>query len=534
MVKSSEALHTALEGAAYLAEVEVEIPAAWPSQACGEAVPSREVAGGGAADILVGGPGPLHHHYPHTQQSGGCGVPGDFIHLPHTFLHNITKQEAQTFVHLWAKYRYGVFDQAGQTGSSLYPSWYQRGGRLEPVVTRPASGSAAWRWETSSGVECDPSREPRTCRAVWTDSEAGPACSLGAGLPTASRYCNTSEAALLPTQHNVLCAGRPARQVIAQHSDFRRAGTVRQPASLEPVVRLVRRPMARWVLAIESSQAVSPHWAWVRKAAHKFIRADLPVNSQLALLTFSSDVRVEHGLVSLTSGAVRGAVADSLPGRYHLARPGPACLACLLRAATNTGASHLLLLAGPPHNTSRAGEEAAVRVARQAGLTVTILQLPGSRTPAPAAMAQYDKLAQTTGGRSTRLPASQHGVDLLAGLTAGLSQALRDAGAQSRETVVTREHYSDRASRGEFVIDESLGRDTVFGIFVEDEEDHLIKSVTFTDSDGNQYGPFTKMSSALDPFNIKTINYVGEEPPFGNVSIRTALHCSLLSNTRSS
>ena len=389
---------------------------------------------------------------------------------------------------------------------------------------RPASGSAAWRWETSSGAECDPSREPvLPCRAVWTDSGAGPACSLGAGLPTASRYCNASEAALLPTQHNVLCAGRPARQVIAQHPDFRRAMPARQPASLEPLVRLVRRPMARWVLAIESSQAVSPHWAWVRKAAHKFIRADLPVNSQLALLTFSSDVRVEHGLVSLTSGAVRGAVADSLPGRYHLARPGPACLACLLRAATKTGASHLLLLAGPPHNTSRGEEEAAVRVARQAGLTVTILQLPGYHTGA-----QYDKLAQATGGRSTRLPASQHGVDLLAGLTAGLSQALRDAGAQSRETVVTREHYSDRASRGEFVIDESLGRDTVFGIFVEDEEDHLIKSVTFTDSDGNQYGPFTKMSSALDPFNIKTINYVGEEPPFGNVSIRTVLYYSVL------
>ena len=64
-----------------------------------------------------------------------------------------------------------------------------------------------------------------------------------------------------------------------------------------------------------------------------------------------------------------------------------------------------------------------------------------------------------------------------------------------------------------------MGRSTSFGIYVEDEEDHLIKSVTFTDSKGFLYGPYTSMSSLYDIINLKTINFpIGEEPPFDDVS----------------
>ena len=88
-------------------------------------------------------------------------------------------------------------------------------------------------------------------------------------------------------------------------------------------------------------------------------------------------------------------------------------------------------------------------------------------------------------------------------------------------TVHKAEYYNSetRNSRSSFVIDETLGRDTVFGIYVEDDEDHLIKSIQLTDMAGNKYGPFTKMSSTFHLVNLKTINYVGRAPPFGEVSI---------------
>ena len=77
---------------------------------------------------------------------------------------------------------------------------------------------------------------------------------------------------------------------------------------------------------------------------------------------------------------------------------------------------------------------------------------------------------------------------------------------------------NSEAINGTFLIDADLGRDTEFGIFVEDDEDHQIKSVTFQDSESNIYGPFTTMSSFYDSVNLKTINFnVGEIPPFDEV-----------------
>ena len=54
---------------------------------------------------------------------------------------------------------------------------------------------------------------------------------------------------------------------------------------------------------------------------------------------------------------------------------------------------------------------------------------------------------------------------------------------------------------------------------MEDEEDHLIKSIRFTDSKGKTYGPFLRMSSDYDLVNFKTINFPdGQSPPFNAVS----------------
>ena len=55
--------------------------------------------------------------------------------------------------------------------------------------------------------------------------------------------------------------------------------------------------------------------------------------------------------------------------------------------------------------------------------------------------------------------------------------------------------------------------------------------VSFVDARGSAYGPYTKMSSTFDPVNLKTINYVGRAPPFGDVSIyidRPSLFYSVL------
>ena len=63
-------------------------------------------------------------------------------------------------------------------------------------------------------------------------------------------------------------------------------------------IRVVQKPVTKYVLVLESSSSMNKKelWKWVSKAAHKFIRNDLPDQSKIAVVTFSNDSSIEHSL----------------------------------------------------------------------------------------------------------------------------------------------------------------------------------------------------------------------------------------------
>ena len=74
-----------------------------------------------------------------------------------------------------------------------------------------------------------------------------------------------------------------------------------------------------------------------------------------------------------------------------------------------------------------------------------------------------------------------------------------------------------QSSSGEFLVDTSLGRDTVFGIIVEDEEDHLIDNVVFENENGEVYGPYSHIATTFDAINMKTLSFgLTRDQPFGD------------------
>ena len=492
-------------------------------------------------DIVVSSADTFHGYYPHTEQSGGCGQSGDFISIPHTWLttNNVTEREARTLVHLWAKYRYGIFDETGFSDDRLYPNFYRKDGNIFPTVAHNGDMTGVW---LRNGLECVPGVDQECTFVPDSLRSSHVTCSIGSGLKLADtfRYCNTSESLMSPTKHNVVCRGQSAMDVIMSHSDMQPRGyehfdTVRlNRDNLRPEIRISREPVTRYVLALDRSADMgdNDHWTWVTKAAHKFIRHDLPVNSHLAIVSFSDQVRLEHGLVQVDSDHVRTVLADTIPGRYHLdtEHRGEKCVSCVLSEGLDSvigdsmsGVHVIVITSG---HMSHDPERTRVREMLETHpVRISAIIIPSQTSNNVQSSAFYDEISQQSGGRSYKMSETGYGIDLLVGLNAAFSQVLRSdktiEHGEQEEIVGMSEHYSntdDNESNGAFIIDESLGRDTIFGIYVQDEEDHLIKSVTFEDADGNKYGPFTKMSSALDPFNIKTINYVGEEPPFGNVS----------------
>ena len=115
---------------------------------------------------------PVHRKSPFTQQSRGCGLPGDFITIPYQFFTNwnqtleVYGDPAKVFVHEWAKFRYGIFDEFGFSGDDLYPNYYKVDGQMVPTGSSDLLIKGAW---LKQGVPCDPSEGqegPQVCKAT--------------------------------------------------------------------------------------------------------------------------------------------------------------------------------------------------------------------------------------------------------------------------------------------------------------------------------------------------------------------------------
>ena len=117
-----------------------------------------------------------------------------------------------------------------------------------------------------------------------------------------------------PSKHNILCGARSAKTVILSNPDFAElSGENQLQRSLIPRFDIVREPLPKYVLIMETSSALADVWKWVRKSTQNLIRYEVPDNSNLAVVTFNSDSRVEHRMVQLTMESVRSRMADTIP-----------------------------------------------------------------------------------------------------------------------------------------------------------------------------------------------------------------------------
>ncbi|XP_077496563.1 calcium-activated chloride channel regulator 3A-1-like [Amblyomma americanum] len=125
---SAEFLHQATNGLVYFKHVIIDVPHTWPSGGRFRHVSSR---GYEKSDVRVGPPVPPYGDRPFTKQVRACGDPGEFIHITPDFLGEVRatsprryKNPAYTFVHEWAHFRYGVFDEYGCPGDDQFPLTY--------------------------------------------------------------------------------------------------------------------------------------------------------------------------------------------------------------------------------------------------------------------------------------------------------------------------------------------------------------------------------------------------------------------------
>ncbi len=548
--ESSKVLYNALDQEAFFKSVTIVVPSTWRDGKCQTII--RPPKGGTPyrdPDIEVTPSHPIYGEGPHTQQSGGCGQPGDLISLPFHFVTQWNNtwetygNPAKLFVSQWSKFRYGIFDDHGYVGDAMYPHYFFSKGRPMPTGTSDRLLSGMWINMMTGQTGCDPSLEADCLFYPHERDLHGARCSLSNWhfLPNVTKFCDRDTAArpMAPTKQNFLCEGRSAREVIRGHTDFTAKKTAEAVAALngntEPVFEVVRDPVQQYVLVMETSASMDAQnqWKWVNKAAQKFIRYDLPVNSNLAIVTFSNDSKVEHNMVQVHSDQVRARLADAIPDKYHLSRSDKRCVLCALQkvihdvVSDHKAGTHIILLTQGSADTLSLTDENILRGHMlDFNIKLSALVMPKEATSG-SYLSFYDTASDLMGGKAYVVRNDNSIMDFYVKLNEAFADVLRSDARYPTEMpeLVHKEAFIGESgtgvSSGNFLIDSTLGRDTLFGIYVEDEEDHLIKSIRFTDSKGKTYGPFHRMSSDFDLVNFKTINFpAGQSPPFSAVSLK--------------
>lgn len=206
------------------------LPLNWPDTCVGH-LRGVVASQGDVPDVHVGLPHPVHGDALWTQQSQGCGRPGDAVHVSHRLFQE-PRDLSKELTKQWAKYRYGVFDEIGYAGDAVYPACFASEtshGDVNGCSDRPIAQtkyvhvlSAGNRGLAEMLMLFSPPR--RTCDSVNTTNLVHPEAKTSLMFTTAaqvSKFCDaSSHDRYAPTKQNALCGRRSVMEVINTHPDF--------------------------------------------------------------------------------------------------------------------------------------------------------------------------------------------------------------------------------------------------------------------------------------------------------------------------
>lgn len=422
--------------------------------------------------------------------------------------------------HEFIKLRFGIFDEVGFPDDYLYPPTFLMNGEIYP--TGVSDTQVEGNWVLSDGqTYCQPDNLTSSCVYQATGTDTAVSCSLGsyAHLPHVVKYCQPEEVfrPAGPSKQMVLCQGKLASQIISSSREFRETGKQTERTVQPPRVDFVREAAPSHVLVLEVSASMEENddWKFINKAAHKLIRYDLPQSTRLGVVTFSNESRLEAGLTRV--GEARDHLADIIPDKYRLAEDEGRCVVCGLNMAINqvlgeekAGGHIILVTRAGPDTLSITDQMIIKEYVEYYQIKISVMMIPAHNQQY---LTFYDGIAGESGGRAHLIQQDTTLRKYWAMLEAFADICQTDSvTAYSQVQTITDQQTE---SSGSFLIPASYGQKTLFGIVVEDEEDHLINEIVFENEAGERFGPFSHIATTFDNINMKTVSFgLGVDQPF--------------------
>ncbi|XP_054721485.1 calcium-activated chloride channel regulator 1-like [Uloborus diversus] len=325
--RASTFLYNSTQNGLYFKEVKIVVPPTWSQRPEYEILPGNFFS---TAHIRVDTPNPEYKDTPYTVQPGGCGEPGQYIHLTPWFLKELNGETVDMFgaperqlVHEWAHLKYGVFDEYGIPGDKRYPMFYNENGKIRPTsCVRDIKG-----WiESRDGGPCKMTLDgevEKDCIFIpnMHSNEAKASIMYMPFIPSMEGFCDDSSHKhniYAPTKHNAICNYRSTWDVISSHSDFQQR-VKRDTASQELTETLFRiiqsptNPTSRYVLVLDVSGSMNGQpMKLLHSAATRLVEDRIPDGAYLGIVQFSTEASILQNLTKVDS-VTRAELSKSLP-----------------------------------------------------------------------------------------------------------------------------------------------------------------------------------------------------------------------------
>ncbi|XP_074008369.1 calcium-activated chloride channel regulator 1-like [Numenius arquata] len=509
------------------------------------------------ADVIIADHYMKHVDDPFTLRYGGCKEKGQYIHFTPNFLLNdsLTKvygEKGRVFVHEWAHFRWGVFDEYNND----VPFYVSRNSKKASVeaTSCPASVTGRPIFSECSGNKC----EPRDCRydgqlyekgcVFIPDIQQNVSCSVMwmQSIRPVVEFCDknthNSEA---PNMQNKICNYKSTWEVIMESDDFRNSAAVNAPAPPSETTFTLLQTQDRavaLVLDVSASMSVHDRIGHLYIAAEDFLLRIIEITSWVAIVTFDSDASEKAPLQQITNDAARQKLVQYLPtvarGKTNICAGIRKGLELIADKMTTTHGSEILLLTDG-EDTRMA---ACLDLVKQSGAKIHTIAL------GPEAAKELEEFSKLTGGLML-FAADGATPSKLSRIFSAITSGSGDISEQSiqlenTELVVQHSGWMNAT----VPVDRTVGNDTFFSIswsqsqpffFLRDPKGREYGSLDFTINNSNRKTARLSISGSAEvgdwQFCIKNVHTATQSisvtatsrPASSDVPpVRTAAHVS--------
>ena len=265
-------------------------------------------------DVQVNTKSGVYGNSPFTLQTSGCGEEGEYIQISNEFIENYGNIEGtfgppgQVFVHEWAKYRYGVFDEFGYPGDKKYPMFYYKSqwtmqGQVNEIAPNFCTNEGLvdyrledWKYGGACRYDEKTGLPDSNCFPVLGDGNMVKSSIMAIPyLKGNDQFCDDSEILLhqadIPTKHNDMCQGQSTFEVIKNHPDFKDYLNNNTEESRTPSFEILRSKTSSsfvMVLDVSGSMKENSRLDRLKASAKRWLTYDLDDEVPLGVAKFSS------------------------------------------------------------------------------------------------------------------------------------------------------------------------------------------------------------------------------------------------------